>query len=251
MVQELVRKWVRLTPILLVAVLAVSCQKTVRQPVTVTPAQQAAPAAAPQPAAPTAAAPSSTKPPAPIDTDQDPHPGPITLAPQNPTPTAAPQVSNAPASTLLANGAGSRILPEDFKIGALGDITGSLKDQQGAMKSAELFLDSLVAGKLDSRLLAPEARGTVGDTLSWGLAHGERPTSFRISAPRTHDDGEITAAVRIFAGTGATEGEIYMTHAGDQWLVSDVQVSLAGLSVKREPPKEKFFPSAYRWLLED
>jgi hypothetical protein len=106
-------------------------------------------------------------------------------------------------------------------------------------------------GSVDTKLLTPEARARIPDALAFGLKQGYTPRSYRIGAPRTREDGEITAAVRLFGADGTSEGEIYMSRAGDQWLVSDVQVSLAGLSVKRPPAKEKFFPSAYRWLLED
>ena len=50
---------------------------------------------------------------------------------------------------------------------------------------------------------------------------------------------------------GTAEGEIYMAKPKAQWLVTDLQLSLAQMAVKREKPKEKFFPSAYRWLLEE
>jgi hypothetical protein len=49
----------------------------------------------------------------------------------------------------------------------------------------------------------------------------------------------------------AGEGEIYIAASGSQWLVADLQLSLAQLSVRREKPKEKFFPLEYRWLLEE
>jgi len=69
--------------------------------------------------------------------------------------------------------------------------------------------------------------------------------------PRTRDDGEVTAAVRLFGRDGSSEGEIYVARSGSTWLVADLQLSLAELSVKSEKPKEKFFPLEYRWLLEE
>jgi hypothetical protein len=151
----------------------------------------------------------------------------------------------------MALGRGTTLLPEDFKVGPLGDSATAKKDQLGAMLAAGTFLTDLVAGRVDTKLLTTDAQSRVPETLAFGLKRGYTPVSFRIGAPRTREDGEITAAVRLFAADGATEGEIYMARAGDQWLVSDVQISLAGLAVKRPPAKEKFFPSAYRWLLED
>jgi hypothetical protein len=151
----------------------------------------------------------------------------------------------------MALGRGTVLLPEDFKIGPLGDAGTAKKDQQSAMLAAGSFLSDLIAGKVDSKLLTPEAQSRVPDTLAFGLKQGYTPTAYRLGAPRTREDGEITATLRLFGVEGTSEGEIYMARAGDQWLVSDVQISLAGLSVKRPPAKEKYFPSAYRWLLED
>ena len=45
-------------------------------------------------------------------------------------------------------------------------------------------------------------------------------------------------------------GDLYVARR-QKWLVSDLQLSLAQLAVKREKAKEKYFPSAYRWLLEE
>jgi hypothetical protein len=42
-----------------------------------------------------------------------------------------------------------------------------------------------------------------------------------------------------------------MSKPAAQWLVSDLQLSMGQMAVTKEKPKEKFFPSAYRWLLEE
>jgi hypothetical protein len=144
-----------------------------------------------------------------------------------------------------------RLLPEDFKIGPLGEARGGKTDENGAVGAAEAFLASIIAGKVDAKLLAPESEKTVSDTISFGLRQGNTPKSFRIGVPKVRDDGEITATVRLFGEEGTSEGEIYMSRVGKLWLVSDLQLSLAQLAVKKDTPKEKFFPSTYRWLLED
>jgi hypothetical protein len=146
---------------------------------------------------------------------------------------------------------GKKILPEDFKIGRLGEAYGGTADENGAIAAADAFLASIVAGKVDPKLLAPESEKTVSDTISFGLQQGYAPKSFRVGAPKVRENGEITATVRLFGAEGAAEGEIYMAHVGKVWLVSDLQLSLAQLADKKEKPKEKFFPSTYRWLLED
>jgi hypothetical protein len=155
------------------------------------------------------------------------------------------------AGTLMALGREKRALPEDFKIGPLGDDKGAKADEDGAVSIALSFLSGLVAGVIDRKLLTPDSEQRLSDTLTYGLRQGYDPSSFRIGTPKAQDDGEITANVRLFGAEGTSEGEIYMTRAGKQWLVSDLQLTLAQLAVKRTTSKEKYFPSAYRWLLEN
>jgi hypothetical protein len=157
----------------------------------------------------------------------------------------------ANAAALLALGRDRRIMPEDFKIGPLGDDQTEKQDESKALAAAEAFLGRLVSGSVDKKLLAPDSQDTVADTLMHGLSQGNAPTSYRIGAPKGRDDGEITASVRLFGPEGTSEGEIYVAPSGSQWLVADLQLSLAQLSVKRDKPKEKFFPLEYRWLLEE
>jgi hypothetical protein len=142
-------------------------------------------------------------------------------------------------------------VPEDFKIGALEDDMAEHKDERYALSVAGKFLSALVGGTVEKQLLTPEAQDKVADNLDFGLKQGNTPTSFRIGAPKSRDNGEVIAAVRLFGPIGSSEGEIYVAPSGSQWLVEDLQLSLAQLSVRRDKPKEKFFPLEYRWLLEE
>jgi hypothetical protein len=151
----------------------------------------------------------------------------------------------------MALGRQARSLPEDFKIGPLGDNRAEDKDANDAVTTAQAFLASLAAGKPDGTLLAVESEKTVLDTLTYGLKQGYAPSSFRLGTPKVQDDGEIAANVRLFSAEGSAEGEIYMARSGKKWFVADLQLSLAQLAAKREKSKEKYFPSAYRWLLEE
>ena len=108
-----------------------------------------------------------------------------------------------------------------------------------------------MTGKVDATLLVPDSREAVSDALSFGLEKGNTPTAFRVGRPRTRDDGQVTAAVRLFGHESSSEGEIYVSRTGSDWLVADLQLNLQQLSVKSEKPKEKFFPLDYRWLLEE
>jgi hypothetical protein len=163
----------------------------------------------------------------------------------------AQQKGMAHAATLMALGRDRRILPEDFKIGPLGDERSGRADEGRALSTASAFLSRLVGGSVDKKLVAPESQDTVADTLAFGLRQGNVPTSYRIGEPKSRDNGEVTAAVRLFGAAGTSEGEIYISPSGSQWLVSDLQLSLAQLAVRKDTPKEKFFPLEYRWLLEE
>jgi len=151
----------------------------------------------------------------------------------------------------MAIGRSAAILPEDFKIGPLGDDRGGSSDQGKAMETADKFLSRLVAGSVERSMLASENQDAVAEALSFGLENGDTPTGFRVGKPRSREDGEVTAAVRLFGHDSSSEGEIYVAKSGSQWLVSDLQLNLAQLSVKTEKPKEKFLPLDYRWLLEE
>ena len=151
----------------------------------------------------------------------------------------------------MALGRERRILPEDFKIGPLGDNGAGRTDESRALSAASEFLARLVAGSVDKKLVAPEAQDRMADTLTFGLTQGNIPSSYRIGTPKSRENGEVTAAVRLFGKEGTSEGEIYVSPSGSQWLVADLQLSLAQLSVRKDKPKAKFFPLEYRWLLEE
>jgi hypothetical protein len=264
-----VGRHVAVSIILLLVLLISSCQKSARQnavtaaggtaaagqPNAAVPAGMpgsapptppaAAPAVAPK-APPLATSPAVPSPPAQEATKT------ITLSRDAPMQGAsAPARALANALTLMALDRGKRTLPEDFKTGPLGDDRSGRTDEDSAAAVAQTFLSHLVEGNVDRKLLAPDSESTLSDTLGYGLRQGNVPKSYRLGAPIKRDDGEVTATVRLFGAEGTSEGEIYLAKAGTQWLVSDLQLSLAEMAVKREKPKEKYFPSAYRWLLED
>jgi hypothetical protein len=162
-----------------------------------------------------------------------------------------PPKALASAGTLMALDRDARLLPEDFKIGPLDDGRDGSADEKTAVLAAASFLSRLAKGGVEKSLIAPDSQATLSDSLAYGLQRGPAPSSWRIGTAKTHDDGEITAPVRLFGPEGTAEGEIYLVKSSQKWLVSDLQISLAQMAEKREKPKEKFFPSAYRWLLED
>ena len=265
MVQKDVWKRTAACMILVVSLVLAGCQKTPRQPAASTTAAAAsavktapgaaAPASAPAPPSKGAPGPLAPVPQAPAaqpaaQKAAQPAPGAITLSRDVAGQAAGPRPP-ATAAGLMALDREKRIVPEDFKIGTLGEAFGGAADENAAIAAADSFLASVVAGKVDQKLLAPESEKTVAGTVLFGLQQGYVPKSFRVGVPKVREDGEITATVRFFGQEGTSEGEIYMSRVGKSWLVSDLQLSLAEMGTKKEKPKEKFFPSTYRWLLED
>jgi hypothetical protein len=243
LVQEAVTKRPGAAALLLCLALLASC---VKAPKTAAKANQAAadsagltgPAAASAPAAPTVVAP-------PAQTKNQTS---ITLKKEEAPPRPQPAVANTGVQSLLVIET-PRLLPEDFKIGPLGDAWQGTADGKSAFESAAALLASLVSGKVDAELLAPDSAQALLDMLAFGFEGDRAPTSFRLGAPVSHPDGEITVNARLFRGPGATEGELYLRRENRQWLVADIQISAAGLAEARERPKQKFFPSPYHWLL--
>jgi hypothetical protein len=269
------RKRLLLPAILLVSLAIVSCHKSARQIAgpataqqlsqsTTQQSRQATPPQSPPRSQPQPPASSVMAPAAPVlKNAPQAAPQPPSTAPANPahgiTLAPNPQAENpagrsrpiANAATLMALGRQTRALPEDFKIGPLGDDQTDNADEKGATTTADAFLAALVAGKVDRALLAADTEKTVLDTLTYGLKQGHTPDSFRVGVPKVQEDGGIAANVRLFSADGSAEGEVYLVRFGKKWLVSDLQLSLAQLAEKHEKSKEKYFPSAYRWLLEE
>lgn len=167
------------------------------------------------------------------------------------SPLTSPARTLASASSLMGLGRDVRMMPEDFKIGPLGTGTSGPPESDAAFAAASGFLAGVVAGSIERRWITPDAQDTLSDTFSYALQRGSAPKSFRIGVPKDVAGGQIAANVRFFGTVGTSEGEIYMARAGSQWLVADVQANLADLDVPPAPSKERFFPSEYRWLLEE
>ncbi len=248
-----------LTSVILLLALT-SCTRsprTAQAPGSASPPAPVASTTAPAASSPAAAAPptpATAAGPSPAGAPSQPGPAArtITLAQEQlPSAPAVAARQNTDVSSLLPLGRAARVLPEDFKIGVLADARVGDAEEQQAMTTAISFLSRLVAGKVDSSLLDPETGGRVSDMLAFGLERGDLPRAYRVGAPKKHESGEVTATVRLFGPEGTSEGEIALSRTGGRWLVKDLQISMDDLQVKTEKPKERFFPSSYRWMLEE
>jgi len=175
----------------------------------------------------------------------------VTLAQEQPAAAPTAPRQNTDASSLLSLDRHGRVLPEDFKIGALADVRVGDADEQQAMTAASSFLSHLVGGKVDTILIDPGTQGRLADMLDFAVQRGDLPRSYRIGTPKKHETGDVTASVRLFGPAGTSEGEIVLARTDGHWLVTDLQISMDDLKVEREKPKERFFPSSYRWMLEE
>lgn len=216
-------------------------------------AQTGSPALQPSSFPPTNPSPAPTPPAqpemvAPASTDTKPA---ITLGQAQPGPAPAAPRQTTDVTSLLSLGRDARVLPEDFKIGPLADQRVGDAEQQQALTTAGSFLSRLVAGKVDTGMIDPGTQSRVADMLNFGIQRGDVPRSYRIGTAKKHETGEVTASVRLFGPVGTSEGEISVARNGGHWVVTDLQISMDDLKVEREKPKERFFPSSYRWMLEE
>lgn len=169
-----------------------------------------------------------------------------------PGPAAAPAGAPAPFDAglhgLLGQGAQDGILPEDFEIGPLGAVRLLAGDERAAAEAAAALLEAFAAGRADRTAIAVDARDGLAGMLSAALERGDRPVAWRLGPPRP-DGAEQVANLRLFGADGSAEGELYARREGGVVLVSDLQIDLARMRVRRARPDRTFFPSPYRWLL--
>jgi hypothetical protein len=270
MVQGNVAKQLCLLAVLGAALILGGCKRAPSAPGAAPSGTQAAapggaPAAAPAPGAtanpessPTAQAAAPGRTPAGVSASA---PAPIpgvtqTLAPAAPGPSTAsgrPTTARslANASSLVAVARENRIYPEDFKLGPLGGAPTGSRDNDAAYAAAAGFLAAAVGGSMDAQDVTPDAKETIGETFAFAKDRGWTPTSWRLGVPKSVAGGQLAMNVRFFNATGTSEGEIYVSPAGSQWLVADLQVNLADLAVPRPQAPAKYYPSDYRWLLEE
>jgi len=244
----------KLLPVPLILILSLTILSCAR------PVKRSAPPAAAGESAAAQAAPPAAQGQAPSPPQVSPQPqSPALQFPASPSPAGKqkpaaiavqPKVEGG-VTALVAQGLEKKIMPEDFLIGALSETDGRKAEEIEAIWTARAFLASIVAGAPNRKLLSAESEEGIADMLSFSAEQGYTAKSFRLGNPKRHENGEVTASVRLLDAEASSEGEIYLSRTGKEWLVSDFQINLAQLATKREKPKERFFPSAYRWLLEE
>ncbi len=151
--------------------------------------------------------------------------------------------------TLLYRRQGSRIIPEDFKIGPLQDIFDP-GNKKGITLIMEQFLKSLTRGEIEEDLLIPSNRTELSRFLGYHIGRGLIPRSYRFGSINLYDPALARANVRLFSSTGVSEGEIYLTKEEGLWYITDLQIAFEQLSIAYRQSDSKFMPYTYGWTIQ-
>jgi hypothetical protein len=251
----------RFTGVLLAAVLLASCAKTA-------PGSKAAsgPSAAAKPAA---AAPAPEKPAARPATQppQAQQPSPKPQQPPQP-PVAKPLVltkETAPASgaAVVKKDRGLLSLysldprrvaqPEDFRIGPLSGavMPGLSADEAESLRTATSLLSGLSKKKVAEELLLPERKEALSRLLGDAVSKGLVPTRFRLGPVGRNGPSATRVNARLYGSAGSAEGELFLRKEEKSWLIADIQLRFESLAEKQVRGQERFYPSTFRWLLDE
>jgi hypothetical protein len=150
---------------------------------------------------------------------------------------------------LLYRRQGSRIIPEDFKIGPLQDSLDP-GNKKGLTLIIEQFLKSLTRGEIEEDLLIPSDRTELSRFLAYHIGRGLIPRSYRFGSINLDDPTLARANVRLFSETGVSEGEIYLTKEDGLWYITDLQIAFEKLSITYQQSDQKFIPYSYGWTIQ-
>lgn len=151
--------------------------------------------------------------------------------------------------TLLYHRQGSRIIPEDFKIGPLQDSLNP-GNKKSLTLIIEQFLKSLTRGEIEEDLLIPSDRTELSRFFGYHIGRGLIPRSYRFGSINLDDPGLARANVRLFSETGVSEGEIYLTKEDGVWYITDLQIAFEQLSIAYQQSNGKFMPYGYGWTIQ-
>jgi hypothetical protein len=141
---------------------------------------------------------------------------------------------------------GSRILPEDFKIGSLQELLVLTRSNTAITEPVVAFLDTLRTGEIEAELLLPESRIALNRSLTHHLDQGRRISDYRLGSI-TLEDQNAWMNIRLFGSTGVSEGELYLSFSEGKWYISDVQIDWQALDRTYIRKEELYIPSDYGW----
>ena len=162
---------------------------------------------------------------------------------------SASEINLKGKDALLYHRQGSRIIPEDFKIGLLQD-TLDPGNKKSLTLLMEEFFKSLTRGEIEENLLIPSDRTELNRFLTYHIDRGLIPQSYRLGSINLDDPGLARANVRLFSETGVSEGEIYLTKEDSLWYITNLQIAFEQLSIAYQQSDQKFIPYSYGWTIQ-
>jgi len=135
-------------------------------------------------------------------------------------------------------------LPEDMRIGPLGDSLAG----DPLLTAADRFLRGLEEGKILRDLTAGSSRDYLEKVFQPILEEGPLPVRYRLGSPRVYEPGKARINIRLFGTRGRTGGELLLEQEGSSWLIGDLQIDWTGLSEEYKKDFDLYEPQTYRWL---
>jgi len=161
----------------------------------------------------------------------------------------AVQINLKGKEALLYHRQSSRIIPEDFKIGPLQDNLDP-GNKKGLTIIMEQFLKGLTRGEIEEDLLIPSDRTELSRFLAYHIGRGLIPRSYRFGSINLDDPALARTNVRLFSGTGVSEGEVYLAKEDGLWYITDLQIAFEQLSIAYRESDRKFMPYSYGWTIQ-
>ncbi|MBN1411692.1 MAG: hypothetical protein JW969_12670, partial [Spirochaetales bacterium] len=150
-------------------------------------------------------------------------------------------------SILLQNQNKPDILPEDYKIGSIQNLNTGNPEKKSILSSAEIFLKSLVNGKVPVKSIKEDQLFRIKYILQQIIDNKDSPVKYRIGFITNDYSDKIMLHVRLWGTVRSTECELYMTRVNNKWVVSDFIADLSGLNSQGGSTKrEKFIPDTFQ-----
>lgn len=145
-------------------------------------------------------------------------------------------------ATLLVSMAGGNILPSDMEIGELQDYGKLDKDKRVFFDDLMKFFSDAFKGTPDEEMIAPSVRDTIVLILKKVVVNGD--ITVRIGKFRDMD-GYLDIPVRLFSGSGRTEGDVAAELVDGRWMISSLSINPEDLNKPYDNTGSQFEPDSY------
>jgi len=156
---------------------------------------------------------------------------------------SVPEVRALPVDKLIGGRPLDRIVPEDYTLGPLQDLSNTASgDIYSAACAVREFLDGLREGRLSAA--APEARDILEFMLAELFSGKIRVIRWRMGAGTPRPEGGYTFPVLMDTGTGQTQGEVFVERTPKSaWRVELAIVDLEEIRLPRAKSQGAFDPT--------